>query len=397
MTESVEPRTTPDWDHLLTTVRAESLDCLQSNLALVADHFHGPHTHLALGARWGFEPDPDTGLAKSPDRRKAEARRTAGVGLTAAGTGGANLRRVVADEEPLYVLGDAHSMSWLPYFGHEHMTHSFLLCAGPDDDHVTVVDAYHNDTPRGTARPGRWVLPVTEIDAMLDGAIGHLPERVATSPPNLPTTLIDNARRLLDAAPVIEDYLTTTRGNAADPEAVARLVLDIWSLGRERALHEHWLRHAGLPAASIEPVTVLVGRWRALATQSYVALRRTQRGGAVEPRLIDQLEDVLRSEADIAGRLAVAHGTADEALTAVRCALQDLLEIDSTTLDRALSLRDLPGFDSFRLVEVLDLVEHRLGRQWNPAALSAESLRDAASLARLFASSPGGSATGARS
>lgn len=394
MTESTRPHRTPEWDQLLATVRAELLDCLQSNLALVADHFHGPGAHLALGAEWRFESDPDRGAEKSPDHRAAEARRTAGVGLAPVGTGSAVLHRLSVDTGPLYVLGDARSMSWTPYYGREHMTHSFLLCPGPGADQVTVVDAYHNDTPYGAARPGRWVLSAAEIEAVLDDtATAHAPERLDLPATDTGAVLTDNARRLRAAAPAVDDYLARVRSGATAPLGASRLVLDIWLLGRERALHENWLRHRGLPAESVEPVTALVDQYRVLATQSYVAWRR----GSVEPKLLDRLEEALRGEADLAERLAAAHGRPDEALAACRSAVQEVLGIDAATLDRAPSLRDLPGFDSFRLVEVLDLVERRLGRRWNSAELSAESLHDVVSLALLFSESSGGLPAGVRS
>ncbi|MGV9380425.1 hypothetical protein ACWDRB_31720 [Nonomuraea sp. NPDC003707] len=396
---AMEPDRT-DWQRLLAHVRADALDCLQSNLAVVADRGHGPGTHLALGASWGFRPGADGGFARSPAERLAEAETALGLRVAEIwrASDGTFPRRTAREHAPLFVVGDAHRMPWLPYAGREHMTHSFLLCAGPDDERVTVVDAYHNDTRWGPARPGTWTLSADEAGALLgdratdgatDGATAYLlePAHVTDVPPG--RVLAENAARLSAAEADRERYLERARQCVKDPGTLDRLVLDIWMLLRERMLHEAWLRHAGLPAEAVGPMGDLVDRWRALATQSYVAQRRRQRSGVPDPSLVDRLAALLRDEAEVARQLVRAHAGAgddagDEAVAAIRRALMETLSIDAEALDRAPTLSELPGFDSYRLVEVLDSVERLLGRPYDAAGLSARTVRDAVSLAELF-------------
>src|SRR5882672_773532 len=42
------------WDSILSGIRADGLDCLQSTVAVIADAAYGSGTHLALGSRWRF-------------------------------------------------------------------------------------------------------------------------------------------------------------------------------------------------------------------------------------------------------------------------------------------------------------------------------------------------------
>ncbi len=411
MTVHMEPDRTA-WERLLAQVRADALDCLQSNVAVHADRCHGPGTHLALGAAWGFGTNADGGFERSPAERLAEAAQALGLRVAATWpaadeiTDETFLRRMARERGPLYVVGDAHRMPWLPYAGREHMAHSFLLCAGPDDDRVTIVDAYHNDTRWGPARPGTWTLPAAEVAPLLgDRVTAHLLEPADRTEAHPRQVLTDNARRLTAAEPDREHYLERARRRAGDAAALGRLVLDIWLLVRERALHEAWLRHAGLPAEAVTPMTDLVDSWRTLATHSFIVQRRHQRSGIWDPSLTDRMAELLHGEADIAGHLLRAYdsarpgtdaGTDDDAVAAIRRALMEALSVDAEALDRTPTLSELPGFDSYRLVEVLDSVEHDLGRPYDPAGLSARSVRDAISLAQLFSSAARSAGTGVR-
>ena len=44
------------WNTVLAGIESPALDCLQANLALLADRFHGAGTHRRLGARLCFTP-----------------------------------------------------------------------------------------------------------------------------------------------------------------------------------------------------------------------------------------------------------------------------------------------------------------------------------------------------
>ncbi|NED54159.1 acyl carrier protein, partial [Micromonospora aurantiaca] len=145
-------------------------------------------------------------------------------------------------------------------------------------------------------------------------------------------------------------------------------------------------------------------RWQQLATRSYVALRRAQAGRPAAPELADALgaliADHLAALESIAGPAA---GTVDDAApaapdragddgvrAAVLGALGDTLDLDGSALRTTDVLRELPGFDSFRLVDVIDRVERRLGVEVPATALSAADLRDVGSLCAMFGAATGG-------
>lgn len=118
----------------LPDARCRMYDCIEVNLASLAVRAHGPQVGLALGATLGFQPRPDatTGLPtveRPPDEEVAAVTPALGLRIDAV------CERVVIDditelataELPLYVVGDAFYLSWVPYVGHQHMTHSYLV------------------------------------------------------------------------------------------------------------------------------------------------------------------------------------------------------------------------------------------------------------------------------
>jgi acyl carrier protein len=72
-----------------------------------------------------------------------------------------------------------------------------------------------------------------------------------------------------------------------------------------------------------------------------------------------------------------------EIAAAVRETIGEILELDAATIAPATPLRQLPGFDSFRLVEIIDRAESVLGLEFPPGA-SADDLVDVDGLCRLF-------------
>src|SRR4051794_18158634 len=233
------------WHRALDGLRADALDCLQANLAALADLHHGPGTHLALGSVLDFAP------AERPLRQRIDE---AGdlVGLRVVqrwdDLDGPALRELAREHARLYVVADAYALSWLPYAGRLHMEHSFLL-AGSEPSSL-VVDAYHNSTQWGVARPGLWKLRASEFDRCVLAACAFV--LAAESPPPLAraAALRANAQALAAALPAIDAYVATVRGSRAAPAAIARLVLDVWVLGRARLLHAAWLATTGEPSCA---------------------------------------------------------------------------------------------------------------------------------------------------
>jgi hypothetical protein len=257
-------------------VAVTELDCVLVNLAVLADLHHGRDSHLVLGGPLRFEPrrDEETGLPTvepTTQARFADARSLLGITLEPTGD--------LADPvSPVFVLADAHDLPWTPYHRRQHMEHSFLVVAGPDGE--KVVDAYHNDTQWGPARPGEWELPPLE-DVRL---------RAFRTRPGTPAA--PDVRPRITG---VDDYLNAYREHEDQRVAITRLTLETWLLARSRSLHARWLaRHE--PSAA-ERFAEHASRWRRFAEEVYIALRRVERGRAQPGGLHDRLAALLHADA----------------------------------------------------------------------------------------------------
>lgn len=355
------------WSPVLETVRADALDCVQANLAVVADRHGGPGTHLALGAplRFDTEPGPDgtPRVAASVSYRLAAAEKLLGLRVARRwdGVDGARLRALVTETGPLYVVADAHDLAWTPYAGRKHTAHTFVLSTSD-----TVVDAYHDETPWGPCRPGVWRLSPAAWDAIPPTATALL---LVTEPvAGRQDVVTANARAMADAVPDIDAYLKADRADGAD------VVLDIWLLGRARLLHGAWLARHDRQSPEVE---AHAQAWLTLAAKSFVAWRRS-RTGALPPAVLDDLGRLLHEDVAIAARLAAR----DSVRAAVVAAIQEVLRVAEPAEG---ALRDLPGYNSFRLVEIIENAERRLAVTLHDDDLTPEALRDVDALCAAFA------------
>jgi hypothetical protein len=386
--DAPDPRPVDDsrWLPALRTLRADALDCLQTTFALIAELAHGAGAHLALGARWGLpaaEPSLETQLTQARDLLGLRPmRRWRGLSWP-------ELRRVAAANGCLYVTADAYHLPWLPYAGRQHMEHSFLLDAesGPP----VVVDAYHNDTPWGPARPGAWQVPPVRLDAAIAEATA-ITLSVGPAPPlDVAAILADNAGRLRSEQ--LTPYLARALSVPGDADDLERLVLGIWLACRERLLHAAWLAHLRQPPASASDMAELAEGWRRLAAHSYIALRRAHRGRSSYAGLVDGLTALLGRDVELAGRLTREAGQAVPVPPRVRAvvteALSIVLGLDNRTIDAAAALRDLPGFDSFRLVEAIERAEEALGVEAAVERVGSAGLHDLDGLCQIFVPAEG--------
>ncbi|GIE90976.1 acyl carrier protein [Actinoplanes regularis] len=393
------PTRSRDWTPVLAGLHADLMDCIQVNLAAFADRAHGAGTHLALGALLRFDTVPGPGgvpiVGATVEQRLAEAADLLAVRVDQRfdDVTGARLREISAGSAPLFVVADAYTMSWVPYAGHQHMEHSFLLLAA--DGPVLVGDGYHNATPWGDIRPGVWRLPAAGFDDAVPRATAMT--LTAAAPPVLDraAVLTENAVAMSAATGRIDRYLAALHEHREEPETAARLVLDVWLLGRSRALHAAWLGTypevdaAGQASAQAES-------WSALAAQSYVAMRRASRGGAFPTAVLDRLGELLHEDVALARRLAGGDpatgtpagagstGDPDGTRAVLAEELAAVLGLGAGLLDGRPSLRSLPGFNSFRLVEVIERVEARLRVTLDPDELTGAALHDLDTLTVLF-------------
>ncbi|MCM0640401.1 acyl carrier protein [Cellulomonas wangsupingiae] len=396
--------THPVWSRVLTGVHADALDCLQATFAVLADHAHGRGGHLALGAHWRFAPrvldDGTATVAVSLDERAHEARDDLGLRVDASWSrlAGSQVRRLAHDGQPLYVSADAFDLPWCPYAGRAHLEHSFLVVpVDGHDEQVDVVDAYHNDTPWGAARPGVWRPAPADFDSALTSgarvlAVEPGPRR-CVDPADVMT---ENARHLVDALPRMERYVARVRAALGTVVGVERLVLDVWLLSRQRMLHASWVDSLGRAVTGARGLREHVDRWRDLAALTYVALRRAERGRPAQTSLADELGHLLAEDVALAAQLATEvtgapRPTLREVRGTVLSALADVAGTREHTVVEAQSLRDLPGLTSFRLADVLDRVEADLGVELTGDTLAATNLWDLDALCGMFARSvPGG-------
>ena len=263
-------------------VAVTELDCVQVNLAVLADLHHGRGSHVALGGPLRFEPgnDDETGLPTvepTTEARFAAARSLLGIELTETSGDLADLT---------FVLADARDLPWTPYHRKESMEHSFFVMAAPDG--TQVVDAYHNDTRWGAARPGAWYLP--ELRNVPMRAFRTRP--VAPEVPAVPEVLEGNRRQLRTAG--VHDYVAAYREHEDQRLAITRLTLETWLLARSRSLHARWLAWHELPAA--QRFAAHASQWRRFAEQVFIALRRVDRGREQPGGLHDQLEALLQAD-----------------------------------------------------------------------------------------------------
>ncbi|WP_053720135.1 hypothetical protein [Saccharothrix sp. NRRL B-16348] len=353
-----------------TVVRAELLDCVQANLALLADRRHGPGRHLALGARLRFAPVPGPNglptVERALDDHLRDARHLLGLAVVDRwhATTSADLPR---GHDLVYVVADAFHLPWVPYRGHKHMDHSFLVEPGPAG--CTVHDAYHNDTQWGPARPGRWELTAAELSAAVpDGA------RVfRLEPVDRPA---DVRPRQHHAEPdVVDAYARAYREHPDRVAALDRLTLETWLLARSRRLHAACHDE---PAAFEEHVR----QWEALAEQTYLAYRRVARGRPEPPGVLPRLVDLLAADR------VVFDGLRRE----IAAVVARVLNVEPAEVLGGEPFPSFPSFSSFRVVDIVERLESALGVEFDADDLVPENLHRLDDLCRLVSRASGGPA-----
>ncbi|MGW7281700.1 hypothetical protein ACWGIV_26060 [Streptomyces sp. NPDC054844] len=268
------------------TVRTGILDCVQVNLAVLADRRCGPGRHLGLGARLRFRPEPGPDGLPTVDPSPEEHLRdgAALVGLRAE----AFAQRVPADGlramaervSVVYAVADTYDMPWLPYAGRARMEHSFLV--GAHRDGAEIEDTYDNETAWGPARPGRWTLPWERLPTA-SFACALSPVREYRAP--RPQLCLD------DPAAYVEAY-------ASHPDRLAalrRLTAETWLMTRARQLHAAYREHLGerLDAEGH------LRRWDQLTATAFIALRRAERGRPVPGALLPELASLLTADREV--------------------------------------------------------------------------------------------------
>lgn len=357
-------------------VNAQLLDCLQANLAVLADRHHGSGAHLALGAALRFQPtagaDGLPTVEPSLADQLSDAGRVLGLLVTAQWQHVTPVRLVDLSSQhgELYVVADAHDLPWTPYYGQLHLEHSFLVRSGSAG--AVVADAYQNQTPWGSAVPGRW-----DVDWAKLPTADHVVALAPTAAVPMATPVVEMA----DSA----DYLDAYARHADRVVALRRLTLETWLLARSRKLHAGFLARSGKPATG--EVEEHLRGWDLLAEQCYLAARRVERGRREPAALLDRLGQALAADRELFA------GAGDASAGQVRETVAEIVaRVLGTTTERVLAepeLAVLPGFDSVRVVEVVARLEQQLGVEFDPDDLLPENLHHLDGLCGLAAGSTG--------
>lgn len=295
-------------------------DCVSDDLALLLMARGVDDVVDVFGRDWRFGVrGRDDGLVTvdlpAPDRDDRMAERT---GLrprwhrvTALADHMLTWRTLLSAGDPVVLVGDAYHLPWLPYSGHEHMDHGFVLegLSGDDDGTVAhVVDPYDNATAWGTARPLSSGISLTALEAAMAGGrwAALTADGAAVAAPDPDTTIAANAAAI-DSAVRRGSYTRFTASYvAASADGLPGLSLQTWLLARDRGLHACWLAQqpAGTLARDLADQFAgeVVTAWRRAAEAAYIAGRRAASGRLIPPSAYAAV-DAAAAEAAIAAQV----------------------------------------------------------------------------------------------
>ncbi|MBG7704684.1 acyl carrier protein [Streptomyces sp. MC1] len=333
-------------------------------------------------------------VERTPEQTLAEARLR--LGLAVEESEHSCRSSDIPPGEGRYVVADAFFLPWVPHHRRRHMDHSFVLLPGEGDE-VWVRDSYLNETPWGSARPGLWLLNGAAL-ADLETVSLSVNLAAAPPPPSSPVPLLDLASE--DEA---DAYVTAYERHPHRPAALQQLALETWLLSRGRELHTAFLQQhteSGVTDRMLEHVAA----WKALTEQVYLAYRRVDRGRAepAEPlrrlrqllgedprvfaRTADEVAEAARPD-DVPMRTAgpASERSHDDPRVAVACVAAETLGADPAALLAGASLSDLPGFSSFRIVEMVERLEERFDIEFRADDLVPENLHHVDDLTRAVA------------
>jgi hypothetical protein len=307
------------WADVLGGIDAAAMDCVDVNLAVLADACHGPGTCLRLGSALRFSPKvrSDRLPTVEPGLEQRFSRAASLLGLVVKerwpGTAPGSLLALARENKPaaLLVVGDAAALAWTPYYGRQSMDHTFLLAASAETSEFWLIDAYHNDTEWGRARPSTDCLSSGDLLQAIGAATFEVVRLEPTAVPAISTRAALAATREHFEAPFMEparDAYVAAYRNGPQPGALAQLTLETWLLARERRLQAGWLAAAGPDVApdALRSASEHASSWSGLAEHAYISLHRARLGRTVPAGLYDRLDDLLRRDTVLASQLTMA-------------------------------------------------------------------------------------------
>lgn len=303
------------------------LDCVAVNLSVLLRHAGAEDSSSPFACQWCFEFPPPTGELPVLEHRpllsviaEQSGYRLRHVDI-AADRVGEGLAGLLAAEGPVLLLGDAYAMPWVPYHGHAHMEHSFIVDGvSVDGRWAEVADGYCNRTEWGEAVPCRARVAVEDLAGICPspGAAGLRAGVLERTAPPRPVDAGAWLRRNAEAiagpstAAAFERFADPARVAAGDaPARFDQFVLACWLVARSRTVHARWLarvarEHPPLlpPGFPAEFEASVVAPWTRAMEFSYIASRRVRLGRAAPPAAFDIVAgQAAPAERELAGRL----------------------------------------------------------------------------------------------
>lgn len=326
MTELLAGRVAESYAPLLPRVEGAYLDCVSDDLALLLAAYGVSDVCTPFAQDWRFDlTESGNGPVRidlpPADQDELLGQRTgwrpSWRPVTSVERDAPDWQRALGAGEPVLLVGDAFCLPWLPYAGHEHMDHGFVLTGlgaddgaeGPASDLIAhIADPYRNVTEWGAAEPLATRLPLGELaPALAGGRWAVLVAAPATAPTPPQHRIAANATAILAAADGGGYQRFIADHQQAELSQLQSLSLQTWLLARNRALHARWL--AGLAPELVHPSlagrfeTEINGGWQRAMEMSYIALRRVRSGRRAPGAAIAAVEAVARAEASLARSL----------------------------------------------------------------------------------------------
>lgn len=321
---------------LLPRIDAAYLDCVSDDLALLLAARDVSDVRTPFAQDWRFdlvEREDDPPRVDLPPARQDELLgqrtgwRPCWRPITCVESDLPLWQRELGSGSPVLLIGDAFYLPWLPYEGHEHMDHGFVLVAfsaAREDRGETaasgltahVVDPYDNVTEWGAAKPMVTRIAIGDLSPALAGGRWAVLVPVRPTEPIRPAVQIAaNATAILTSADLGLYQRFAECHQQAGLAGLQSLSLQTWLLARNRALHARWL--AALPPAVIGPsladrfLTEVCGGWQRAMEMAYIALRRVRSGRMAPPAAFAAVLSAAHAEVALARSLL--SGTGEQA------------------------------------------------------------------------------------
>lgn len=303
------------------------LDCVAVNLSVLLRHLGVEDSSSPFACQWRFTFPPPAGELPVLEHRPVLSVMAEQSGYRLADRDiprdrvGPGLAELVAGAGPVLLIGDAFSMPWVPYHGHVHMAHSFIVDGvSADARWAEVADGYTNRTEWGDAAPCRTRVAVADLAGICSPGEGGalragIFERVGPPEPvDAGAWLRCNAAAMSgpDAATSFTTFADQARlGDGDLPARFEQFVLACWLVARARASHARWLASLARDEATLLPPEFaaafeesVVGAWSKVMEFSYIASRRVRQGRAIPPAPFDIVaRQAGPAELELAGRL----------------------------------------------------------------------------------------------